>query len=70
MTPILKIFYSLSQTIEKFAEINGLKIKVGRKPIVNDWEIATAFIISYLTHMTVLKFFLFHLLMLLLLVSR
>ncbi len=44
MTPILKIFYSLSQTIEKFAEINGLKIKVGRKPIVNDWKIASAFI--------------------------
>ncbi len=57
MTPILKIFYSLSQTMEKFTEINSLKIKVGRKPIVNDWEIASAFIISYLTHMTVLKFF-------------
>ncbi len=57
MTPILKIFNSLLQTIEKFAEINGLKIKVGRKPIVNDWEIAGVFIISYLTHMTVLKFF-------------
>ena len=33
MTPILQIFYSLSYTLEKFAEINGLKIKVGRKPI-------------------------------------
>lgn len=42
MTPILQIFYSLSQIMENFA---------------NDWEIASAFIVSYLTHMPVLKFF-------------
>ncbi len=53
------MFYSLSQTIEKFAEINGLRIKVGRKPIVKDWEIASAFIISYLTHKRVFKIFSF-----------
>ena len=57
MTPILKIFYSLSQIMENFAKVKGLKINVGRKPKVNDWEIASAFIISYLTHMPVLKFF-------------
>jgi len=47
MTPILKIFYSLSQIMENFAKVKGLKINVGRKPKVNDWEIASAFIISY-----------------------
>ncbi|WP_457642143.1 hypothetical protein [Persephonella sp.] len=57
MTPMLKIFYSLSQIMENFAKTKGLKISIGRKPKVTDWEIASAFIISYLTHMPVLKFF-------------
>lgn len=57
MTPILQIFYSLSQTMESFASIKGLKTNIGRKPKIKDWEIASAFILSYLTHMPVLKFF-------------
>jgi len=42
MTPILEIFYSLSQVLENIATATGLKAKVGRKPKVNDWEIASA----------------------------
>lgn len=57
MLPIQKIFINLSQILENFANTVGLKITKGRKPKVKDTEIASAFILSYLTHMPVLKFF-------------
>ncbi len=57
MTPIQKIFINLSQILENFANTTGLKITKGRKPKVKDSEVASAFILSYITHMPVLKFF-------------
>lgn len=45
MTPILKIFYSLSQVMENFAKAKELKISIGRKLKVNDGEIINALFI-------------------------
>jgi len=53
----LNDFFISVLVLENFAKTQGLNVTKGRKAKVKDWEIAAAFIISYLTNMPVLKFF-------------
>ena len=49
--------YTISKILKEFAYAIKLYPKRGRKPKIEDWEIAAAFIVSYLTYTPVLKFF-------------
>jgi len=42
MTLLLKLHYILSEFLKNLAEFKNLKVSVGRKPKVNDWEIGNA----------------------------
>lgn len=53
----LKLYYELSEIFKVIAISFGISPKKGRKPKAYDWEIAAAFMIVYLTHTPVLKFF-------------
>ena len=54
---IMRIYYTISKILKEFAYATKLYPKRGRKPKIEDWEIAAAFIVSYLTYTPVLKFF-------------